>query len=88
MGFMHSTPEAAVSWIGTMVLNIGIPTRKFAVYRIVIGQYLNHEGIVISHLNISSVRTSDGGVYKCVGSNSIGWVDHTARLNVYGEYSY
>ena len=54
-------------------------------YRIVIGQYLNHDGIVISHLNISSVRTSDGGLYKCIASNTIERVGHTSRLNVYGK---
>jgi len=55
--------------------------------RIVIGQYLNHDGIVISHLNISSVRTSDGGLYKCIASNTIERVGHTSRLNVYGKPS-
>ena len=54
-------------------------------FRLVIGQYLNHEGLVISHLNISSVHTSDGGLYKCRASNTIGKVEHRARLNVYGR---
>ena len=48
------------------------------------GQYVDMSGDVISHLNISHVRTEDGGLYKCVAKNSIGSIWHAARLNVFG----
>ena len=38
----------------------------------------------MSHVNISSVRVSDGGSYQCQASNTAGHVGHQARLNVYG----
>ncbi|XP_071054820.1 cell adhesion molecule Dscam2 [Onthophagus taurus] len=57
-------------------LNIG--------HRYAIGQYVDHAGDVISHLNISSVRVEDGGLYSCRAVNSLGSVEHEARLNIYG----
>lgn len=48
------------------------------------GQYVDALGDVISHLNISHVRTDDGGLYKCIATNSIGSASHAARLNVFG----
>ena len=54
-------------------------------FRLVIGQYLGTSGEVISHLNISRLETSDGGLYKCRAENSVGWAEHRARVNVYGE---
>lgn len=55
-------------------------------HRFAIGQYTDISGDVISHLNISHVRPDDGGLYRCVASNSMGHVEHSARLNVYGRY--
>lgn len=49
-----------------------------------IGQYVSTHGDVISHVNISSVRVSDGGLYQCEVRNSAGAEAHSARLNVYG----
>lgn len=49
-----------------------------------IGQYVSGNGDVISHVNISAVRVSDGGLYRCEASNTAGAVSHQARLNVYG----
>lgn len=57
-------------------------------HRFAIGQYTDVSGDVISHLNISHVRPDDGGLYKCVASNSMGHAEHSARLNVYGRYDY
>ncbi|XP_023335862.1 Down syndrome cell adhesion molecule-like protein Dscam2 [Eurytemora carolleeae] len=54
------------------------------VERVLIGQYLSAEGTVISHLNISTVLSTDGGLYRCVAKNSVGSVEHSARLNIYG----
>lgn len=55
-------------------------------HRYAIGQYVDVSGDVIAHLNISHVRADDGGLYKCVATNSMGSVEHAARLNVYGKF--
>ena len=55
-------------------------------HRFAIGQFVDMSGDVISHLNISHVRPDDGGLYKCIATNSMGSVEHVARLNVYGKY--
>lgn len=54
-------------------------------HRFAIGQFVDISGDVISHLNMSHVRPDDGGLYKCIATNSMGSVEHSARLNVYGE---
>ncbi|XP_017969064.1 Down syndrome cell adhesion molecule-like protein Dscam2 isoform X1 [Drosophila navojoa] len=53
-------------------------------HRFAIGQFVDVSGDVISHLNISHVRPDDGGLYRCVATNTMGSVEHSARLNVYG----
>lgn len=53
--------------------------------RIVVGQYVSVTGGVISHVNISDVRSEDGGSYTCTAINRAGSDSHTARLNVYGK---
>ncbi|XP_073816744.1 Down syndrome cell adhesion molecule 3 isoform X3 [Musca autumnalis] len=53
-------------------------------HRFAIGQFVDMSGDVISHLNISHVRPDDGGLYKCKATNTMGSVEHSARLNVYG----
>lgn len=54
-------------------------------HRYAIGQNVDNSGDVISHLNITHVRADDGGLYKCIASNSMGSAEFSARLNVYGE---
>lgn len=55
--------------------------------RLLIGQYVTVYGDVISHVNISSVKSEDGGEYECIASSRAGEAKHSARLNIYGEYS-
>lgn len=56
-----------------------------SLHRYAIGQNVDNSGDVISHLNITHVRADDGGLYKCIATNSMGSVEHAARLNVYGK---
>lgn len=55
--------------------------------RLLIGQYVTVYGDVISHVNISSVKSEDGGEYECIANSRAGEASHSARLNIYGEYS-
>ncbi|XP_017790457.1 PREDICTED: Down syndrome cell adhesion molecule-like protein Dscam2 [Habropoda laboriosa] len=52
--------------------------------RLLIGQYVTVYGDVISHVNISSVKSEDGGEYECIASSRAGEASHSARLNIYG----
>lgn len=49
-----------------------------------IGQYVTMFGDVISHVNISAVKSEDGGDYECKAISRAGETSHTARLNIYG----
>ncbi|XP_076177344.1 cell adhesion molecule Dscam2 isoform X6 [Ptiloglossa arizonensis] len=53
--------------------------------RLLIGQYVTVYGDVISHVNISSVKSEDGGEYECIASSRAGEASHSARLNIYGS---
>ena len=53
--------------------------------RLVVGQYLGAGGSVVSHVNLTDVRSTDGGTYTCTASNIAGSTSHSARLNVYGQ---
>ncbi|KAF2351457.1 Immunoglobulin I-set, partial [Trinorchestia longiramus] len=46
--------------------------------------FVSAHGDVISHVNISSARITDGGLYRCEARNRAGDEIHEARLNVYG----
>ena len=50
-----------------------------------VGQYVTANDAVISHLNITNVQIEDGGRYECSARNSIGSVEHSASVNVYGK---
>ncbi|XP_070065018.1 cell adhesion molecule Dscam2-like isoform X1 [Drosophila virilis] len=52
--------------------------------RLMIGQYVTTFGDVISHVNISAVKSEDGGDYECKAISRAGEVSHSARLNIYG----
>lgn len=41
-------------------------------------------GDVISHVNISAVKSEDGGEYECTAKSRAGSVSHYGRLNIYG----
>lgn len=51
-----------------------------------IGQYVTMFGDVISHVNISAVKSEDGGGYECTAISKAGSVSHYGRLNIYGIY--
>lgn len=50
-----------------------------------IGQYVTMFGDVISHVNISAVKSEDGGDYECTATSRAGDSSHSARLNIYGK---
>lgn len=52
--------------------------------RLMIGQYVTVFGDVISHVNISAVKSEDGGEYACTAQSRAGAVTHAGRLNIYG----
>lgn len=41
--------------------------------RLQVGQYVTVNGDVVSHLNISSIHTNDGGLYKCIAASKVGF---------------
>lgn len=43
---------------------------------------------MVSILNVTSATAADGGRYTCRASNPLGAVEHSARLNIYGEINY
>lgn len=49
------------------------------------GQYMNGQEEVVSHLNISVLKDTDGGEYSCTAKNSLAHVTRAARINVYGK---
>ncbi|KAL0901060.1 hypothetical protein ABMA27_006383 [Loxostege sticticalis] len=53
-------------------------------HRYSVEQFATKTNDVVSYLNISAVRSEDGGLYTCRAANSLGEVAHTSRLNIYG----
>lgn len=49
-----------------------------------IGQYVTVLGDVISHVNITAVKSEDGGEYECIAKSRSGQINHAGRLNIYG----
>lgn len=52
--------------------------------RMQVGQYVTVNGDVVSHLNVTSIQTNDGGVYKCIATSKVGNAEHAGRISVYG----
>ncbi|KAJ6220760.1 hypothetical protein RDWZM_006572, partial [Blomia tropicalis] len=52
--------------------------------RIRVGDYVSSDGVVNSFVNITSVRTEDGGIYSCTASNDVHSISHSGRINVFG----
>ncbi|XP_070503177.1 cell adhesion molecule Dscam1 isoform X23 [Chironomus tepperi] len=71
----NPTPEISWELDGKKISN----SERFQV-----GQYVTVNGDVVSYLNITTVQTKDGGLYKCVAASKVGVVEHKARLNVHG----
>ncbi|XP_071527560.1 cell adhesion molecule Dscam2-like isoform X6 [Panulirus ornatus] len=72
------TPTPTISWA---LDGFPLPQND----RLVVGQYVNVHGQVISHVNISGVRVEDGGSYSCTATNTAASVVHAAPLHVYGR---
>ncbi|GAB6024302.1 hypothetical protein CHUAL_008994 [Chamberlinius hualienensis] len=47
-------------------------------------QLINSRDEVVSYLNVSRVKSEDGGVYRCIVSNRLATIQHQALINVYG----
>uniref|UniRef100_T1JAC9 Down syndrome cell adhesion molecule-like protein Dscam2 n=1 Tax=Strigamia maritima TaxID=126957 RepID=T1JAC9_STRMM len=47
-------------------------------------ELVSAQGEVVSYLNLTGVRTQDGGDYTCLASNRLGNSSHTSRLNILG----
>lgn len=52
--------------------------------RVRAGDYVRRGGDVVSHVNISDVRVSDGGYYACIARSDVGEKVHEARINIRG----
>lgn len=49
-----------------------------------IADYVDEEGSIISHLNVSSIMVEDGGLYTCEAINEVSAKKHSALIQVFG----
>lgn len=54
--------------------------------RLQVGQYVTVNGDVVSHLNVSSIHTNDGGMYKCIAASKV--LKTTRIRSKYPNYSH
>ncbi|XP_022236950.1 Down syndrome cell adhesion molecule-like protein Dscam2, partial [Limulus polyphemus] len=71
------TPKPQISWYldETPVVRTG---------RIIVADFVNTDGAVVSYVNISNVQVEDGGNYECVARNGAGTAAYVERVDVYG----
>lgn len=48
------------------------------------GDFVDSNGDIISHLNISNVNNEDGGLFSCEASNDAGSINHAAPVWIIG----
>ena len=72
-------PLPTVDWFRDGILIS--PIKRYA-----ISDVINEDGDVVSYLNISGLRTLDGGVYRCEATSLIGTSFHEDKINVIGKF--
>uniref|UniRef100_T1J836 Down syndrome cell adhesion molecule-like protein Dscam2 n=1 Tax=Strigamia maritima TaxID=126957 RepID=T1J836_STRMM len=72
-------PPSLVTW--ALDGSIIAPSRRTKT-----SSYITADGDVVSHLNLTSTRSEDGGDYSCIAQNRVGSTRHTSRLNIYENH--
>ncbi|XP_077985299.1 cell adhesion molecule DSCAM-like [Glandiceps talaboti] len=54
--------------------------------RFSVGDWINLDGDVISHVNITGIRVMDGGLWRCQATSEIGETFHEDRINIISLY--
>ena len=49
-----------------------------------IADYVDDEGVITSHLNLTSISSEDGGIFSCEAINEVSRIKHSATIQVYG----
>jgi Down syndrome cell adhesion protein len=52
--------------------------------RVRIADYVTESGDIVSHLNLSSIRTQDSGLYSCLATSDNWTAGHSQMIQVYG----
>ncbi|RWS31327.1 cell adhesion molecule-like protein [Leptotrombidium deliense] len=56
-------------------------------HRVRYGDYVTRGKKVTSYVNITNTRVEDGGLYRCIASNSVSTISHQSRVNIRGAPS-